>query len=74
MDLLVGGVDFFADFIEKIPIIGPTAKTCMGGLSKFVKYNVSRRQKNQKTVFVQLFQESSASIDERNLLIDEIIL
>ena len=55
--------DFFGDTIESLPSFGPIAKSCIDFLSEKAKANIDRKQSNQKTAFVQLFQESSANVD-----------
>lgn len=72
--MFISAADFFGDKIESIPTFGPLAKSCIDFLSKKATANIDRKQTNQKTAFVQLFQESSANVEERNLLIDEVIL
>jgi hypothetical protein len=61
--MFISVADFFGDKIESIPAFGALAKSCIEFLSDKAKANIDRKQSNQKTAFVQLFQESSANVD-----------
>ena len=61
--MFISAVDFFGEKIESLPTFGPIAKSCIDFLSEKAKANIDRKQSNQKTAFVQLFQESSANVD-----------